>query len=118
MRNVYVAMKLQQLQLLQRGGTSRAFEPNIGFTIQYLSLPSRREAMRATLLLVLVLLCTGCKTAEFAFTYPTAGLQFVARLEAKDVPAQNAGAGISSPVVVAQRQPDPVAQSSTLMVER
>jgi hypothetical protein len=39
--------------------------------------------MRAMLLLIVVA-CSGCKTAEFALSYPTTGIQVVARFAAKD----------------------------------
>jgi hypothetical protein len=39
--------------------------------------------MRAMLLLIVVG-CSGCKTAEFALSYPTSGIQVVARFAAKD----------------------------------
>ena len=41
--------------------------------------------MRAIILLT-VLLLTGCKTAEFAITHPATGIHLVARLEAKETP--------------------------------
>jgi hypothetical protein len=43
--------------------------------------------MRATLILLVVLL-SGCKTAELAITHPTTGIHVVARIEADASPGR------------------------------